>query len=245
MGDMMDDLSAGKIDSDYLEEEYDLEFSVVGSDGVVRELLPGGINKKVPLDDFDIYRELLIQYHINEFKVHCDAIKRGLATIIPYRMLPLLNWHELRLQVCGTETCDIELLKQNTTYSGYSSSDPVITRFWDMMTNMFDDDEKCQFIQFVWGRRNLPIRGAAWKQQFKINKKSGYSNPDGVFPLAHTCFFSIDLPEYSSAKVMAEMIRKSMICGSIDADGGSAIAMGPSIDDDDDDDGGAESLFQN
>ena len=75
-------------------------------------------------------------------------------------------------------------------------------------------------LRFVWGRSRLPREGA-WQRKFELSKRSTSSgqNPDDNWPLAHTCFFKVDLPEYSSAEVMREKLRLAIRnCGAIDDD---------------------------
>jgi len=43
-----------------------------------------------------------------------------------------------------------------------------------------------------------------------------------ALPLAHTCFFTIDLPEYSSLETMTNKVRYAIEnCTAIDTDGGT------------------------
>lgn len=200
-------------------DEYsDFTFSACGSDGIIRPLFPGGIDKKVTYSDCSRFRELLIQYHLNEFNEQCAAIRRGLATIIPYRILPLLSWKELEMEVCGSPIIDIALLKAHTKYSGYTQNQNVIKYFWEMMETRLSQDELTSFLAFVWGRRRLPLKGANWEMPFKIARKY-CSNPNSVFPIAHTCSFAVDLPEYTSCDIMTDKFKWAMeACNSIDAD---------------------------
>ena len=47
-------------------------------------------------------------------------------------------------------------------------------------------------------------------------------DPSG-FPQAHTCFFSIDMPNYPTDKIMREKLTVAItLCGEIDTDGGPA-----------------------
>jgi hypothetical protein len=38
-------------------------------------------------------------FRLGEFKQQVEAIKRGLATIVPLRLLPLFTWQELEMMV--------------------------------------------------------------------------------------------------------------------------------------------------
>ena len=45
------------------------------------------------------------------------------------------------------------------------------------------------------------------------------TNPDSYLPQAHTCFFSMELPEYSSEQVMRERLLYAITeCVAIDTD---------------------------
>ena len=53
----------------------------------------------------------------------------------------------------------------------------------------------------------------------KIHTKDCAGAPDQYFPIAHTCFFSIELPRYSSKDICyAKLLWAVNNCVSIDAD---------------------------
>lgn len=51
---------------------------------------------------------------------------------------------------------------------------------------------------FVWGRARVPLEDD-WPTKFKIDR-AGHS--EDKLPYSHTCFFSVELPAYSSDEVM-------------------------------------------
>ena len=62
-------------------------------------------------------------------------------------------------------------------------------------------------------------------------------NVDGMLPVSHTCFFSLELPRYSSLELMKTRLRYAIHnCTAIDGDdtgvGMAAAAMGWESDDD-------------
>ncbi|KAG6609527.1 RCC1 domain protein [Phytophthora cinnamomi] len=112
----------------------------------------------------------------------------------------------------------IESLKDKKL--GYASAtDPHIAFFWDVLGE-FSDEQKSYFLRFVWGRSRLPTHAADFTQDFKISglpKAAGRA--DMYLPIAHTCFFSIDLPAYSCREVMHDKLVYAIThCQSIDAD---------------------------
>ena len=68
-----------------------------------------------------------------------------------------------------------------------------VRRFWRAFRTMSDADRSL-FIRFAWGRARLP-RAEHWTAPFKITRRGG---GDNQLPIAHTCFFQIELPEYST-----------------------------------------------
>jgi hypothetical protein len=47
---------------------------------------------------------------------------------------------------------------------------------------------------------------ASFSQKFKIQRFTK-APADRYYPVAHTCFFTLELPAYSSAKLMRERLR--------------------------------------
>jgi len=103
-----------------------------------------------------------------------------------------------------------------------SSEEPHVSWFWDILANDFNQEEQRAFLRFVWARPTLPPPGTAFSQRMKIQSAAGddaNTLPDGYLPRAHTCFFSINLPRYSSKGVMAAKLRYAILnCSEMDAD---------------------------
>lgn len=54
--------------------------------------------------------------------------------------------------------------------------------------------------RFAWGRSRLPLSAEQFNQPFKI-QAFARAPADAYLPVAHTCFFSLELPRYSSREV--------------------------------------------
>jgi hypothetical protein len=66
--------------------------------------------------------------------------------------------------------------------------------------------------RFVWGRDRLP-KDAEWTQTFTLSLLTTAHEPDVSFPVAHTCFFSLDLPTYTSYDVLrAKLLYACVNC---------------------------------
>lgn len=93
------------------------------------------------------------------------------------------------------------VLKQHTVYVGWNESHPVVERFWRVL-NSISNKDRSLFLRFAWGRSQLP-KTADWPRPFKLcHKEAG----DEMLPLAHTCFFQLELPQYSSDAIMKERL---------------------------------------
>ncbi len=130
--------------------------------------------------------------------------------------------------VCGCAEIDIKLLESITEYSSCDANDSHIRNFWQALGE-FNNEERSALIRFTWGRSRLPLTAEGFTQRFKI-QSFDRSPPDSYFPIAHTCFFSLELPRYSSIEIMKERLRYAIFnCHAIDADdtsaGSAAAAM--------------------
>eukprot|EP00501_MAST-03F_sp_TOSAG23-6_P002630 GSMAST32.ASY1.ANO1.2772.1 assembled CDS len=189
-------MELNEIEKAFHEKFPDLNFTIDNDLDVhtwISELVPGGRDVAVTWVN-------RLEY-VNRARKHVAAIRRGIVTLVPDRALRLLNWNELEVCVCGNPNIDIEIIKKHTTYHGYSASDSPCRRFWRVLKS-FSQDDKSKFLQFVWGRSRLP-RESVWPRPFKLTK--GNSDTSRL-PLAHTCFFQIELPPYSSDEVMRQRL---------------------------------------
>lgn len=78
---------------------------------------------------------------------------------------------------------------------------------------LFLQRERGKFLKFVNGSTRMPK-----SQKFKL-KPSTYGKNEAYLPQTHTCFFGLDLPEYSTLETMQERLRYAFNnCEEIDGD---------------------------
>ena len=229
--------------------DTDASFAVYSLDGKQRNLLPNGRLRAVTQENVEQWASLTTQFKLHEFDIQIEAIQRGLAAIVPQKLLLLFTWQELEMMVCGHCHTDIELLKAKTVYVECSESEPHIRYFWNVL-NSFTEEQRSDYIKFVWGRARLPMRSEPWEQPHKITPFTPPTPAPGkppikldeCLPFAHTCYFTIDLPRYSSE----DILRKKLLfaienCPEIDGDqtdiGLRSAAMGFHIVSDDESSG--------
>jgi hypothetical protein len=193
----------------------DEKFTTQLSGNVVHELKEGGAEISVTYESRAEFVDLCFAARLEESKKQVEAIRKGLNQVVPLRMLSLFNWHDLEVLVCGNPVIDVETLRRHTIFNGYTQSSNVIKYFFKAL-HSFNTQERQMFLRFVWGRNRLPSTDRDWSQQFTINMmRAG----DESLPIAHTCFFSIDLPDYSSLEITRQKLLYAVFnCTAIDVD---------------------------
>lgn len=192
-------------------------FTTIGTDGAEVELVRNGADKNVTFENRNEYCDLVENFRLHEFDKQAAAVRAGLGTVVPAGALNLLTGSELEILVCGNPEIDLELLKSCTEYRSCQSNSQHVQFFWQAMES-FNTEERQAFIRFVWGRSRLPLTAAGFSSQFRI-QGFGQSPADAYFPVAHTCFFSFELPAYSTLEIMKEKLLYAIFnCVAIDGD---------------------------
>ena len=206
-------------DEESFQEVMDYNFTTTSSDGRQIVLKPGGDQMAVTYQNRHEYVRLLEQYRMHEFDTQIDAMRRGLATIVPISLLPLFTWRQLELMVCGKREIDIELLRANTIYKhGVKATDKHVQFLWQVLKKDFTHKQRRNFIRFVWGQSRLPTKSEDFKDPFGILSCHGRDN-DQTLPVSHTCFFTLELPKYSTPDIMKKKLLYAIDnCTAIDTD---------------------------
>ena len=189
------------------------------SDGSEIELLPSGGDVPVTFDNrLEFCREVM-QARLHESQRQCEALMQGMQSVIPQRVLSLFCWDQLELLTCGSSDIDLDALRSRTKYGvGVSPGQRHIRYFWATLRR-FTPEQRALFLRFVWGRTRLPATAAEWGDvRFTLHTRQA-SSPDASYPIAHTCFFSLELPAYTSATVCHERLLYAITnCQAIDID---------------------------
>ena len=169
--------------------------------------------------------------------------------MIPNDYFNQISGEELKISICGVPKVDVELLKKHTKYAGNLKEDsPVIKNFWEMMKEL-SEEQKLKLIRFCWGQERLPMNSEEFERngiRFMIKPMMNCRTPDMSMPKADTCFFNIELPNYSSKEIMKEKILLAVNLDSTSINGDRAMRaddnplMGNVDYDDDEEDEGEE-----
>lgn len=209
--------NARREDFDEMSEET---FTTMLSNGKRVELVEGGAKKPVTFANRKQFVDLVIQTRLRESDAQTRAMRKGFNDVVPLGMLSLFSWREVERLVCGSQNVDIDALKRHTTYNGgLSATSPVVRMLFNALQS-FTNEERQLFLRFVWGRNRLPSHDTDWQQHFVINTlRSSSGNADAMLPVAHTCFFTLDLPGYSSYDTLRSKLLYAIVhCQAIDTD---------------------------
>ena len=73
-------------------------------------------------------------------------------------MVKIFNDHELELLISGLPEIDIDDLRANTEYAGYTAASQTIQWFWNIVREM-SKQELALLVQFVTGTSKVPLEG--------------------------------------------------------------------------------------
>ena len=198
-------------------------FTTILPGGLEVELKENGRNIPITLENIDEYVALLLEARLSESHQQIAKIKEGLESVVPAQFLGLFDWRDLEVLVCGRPVLDVTDLRKRTVYrSGLSAEHPTVEYFWKALES-FTPAERSRFLRFVWGRSRAPVSEAEWADtNFRLCGKN-CNKPDDFLPVAHTCFFSMDLPFYTSYESCRQkVLYAAMNCTAIDIDHGAA-----------------------
>lgn len=173
-------------------------------------MVPNGKSLNVEFKDINSYIDTLRGRKISESKLQIKRITQGLAQLIPLPYLHCLTGEELKLIICGRPKVDVDLLKKHTKYSGgLNEESRRIKFFWEIMKELPEVD-RLKIIRFCWGQERLPINSEEFERnniRFMIKPMiNNEKNQDQALPKADTCFFNIELPDYSTKAIMREKV---------------------------------------
>lgn len=176
------------------------------------ELKAGGADVDVTNENKFEYCQLVLRYRLYKC-VHMQvlAFLQGFHDLVPLNLIKIFDYKELELLISGLPTVDIQDLKDNTIYKAYSGASLVIQWLWEVLEEL-SNSEKAEFIQFVTGSSKVPVegfkglRGPNGIQKVEVVKLN-CDSPDERLPQAHTCFFQLDLPEYSSKDILRRKLH--------------------------------------
>lgn len=147
-----------------------------------------------------------------------NAFKDGLSCVIPIELSSLFLPSEFEMLFTGPHHISVELLKEITKYeSGLSINDQRIKYLWEVLES-FSEVELKKYLMFTTSCSRIPI----YNKNFYIKispLNNNISNPDNLLPISHTCFYTLNLPNYSTSEILKEkLIWAISHCDTLDLD---------------------------
>ena len=130
---------------------------------------------------------------MNEFDDQIAAMRRGLGDVVPLSALHLFTAQQVDLLVAGSPIIDLDLWKQRTDSSSVPKE--TLDLFWKVLASL-SSKEQSGFVRFAWGRSRLPVP-SEFTTEMKLTTAGS-----AKLPVAHTCFFHVELPDYSTEDEM-------------------------------------------
>ncbi|KAI6688704.1 hypothetical protein NL676_025532 [Syzygium grande] len=173
------------------------------------ELKPGGRNIRVTEETKHEYVDLVADHILtNAIRPQINSFLEGFNELITRELISIFNDKELELLISGLPEIDLDDLRANAEYTGFSAASSVVQWFWEVVKS-FNKEDMARLLQFVTGTSKVPLegfkalQGISGPQRFQIHK--AYGAPDRL-PSAHTCFNQLDLPEYISKEQLQERL---------------------------------------
>jgi len=177
-------------------------------------LKPGGEEIDVTDENKFEYVELLCNTALHVRDKAVDALRKGLHCVVPGRMLSVFTPNQFEILLNGVTTIDVQDWQEHTLYkpANFKNSQQVAW-FWELVTSMSEAD-KCQLLLFATASSHLPVEGFAGltsgravRRLFQLTAIQGYTK----LPQAHTCFNTIELPQYLEQADLESKLRMAML----------------------------------
>lgn len=102
---------------------------------------------------------------------------------------------------------ETQKLQDITSYTYCSSDHEIVERFWRVFEN-FSQEERKQYLKFVWGRTSIPEDSSQIAHKHQIRLIDNMSRSD--YPEAHSRFFQLDIPFYETDEVCRQKLSLAM-----------------------------------
>ena len=90
---------------------------------------------------------------------HCCMGLKGLSGLMLVQdLISIFNDHELELLISGLPEIDVDDLRRNTEYSGYTAASRTVQWFWETVQGL-DKEDLALLVQFVTGTSKVPLDG--------------------------------------------------------------------------------------
>jgi len=172
------------------------------------ELIPGGANVPVTKANCIRYIYALADYKLNkQLRAQSAAFLRGIHDLINAEWLRMFTPEELSELISGKPEVDLEDLRRNVVYQGYTENHEAIKWFWEIL-HEFDTSQRQAFLRFCTSVSRAPLQGFGSLQPRLCIQLVPV--PDAAaaeqLPTASTCLNLLRLPRYPSKQKMKQKL---------------------------------------
>ncbi|KAK8836346.1 hypothetical protein M9Y10_039688 [Tritrichomonas musculus] len=157
------------------------------------------------------YATLYANYYLRKSIIdQVTAFCKGFNYLIPHDEIKMFSPDELDLIICGIPEIDVNDMRENTSYvEPYSENHPVVLLFFSAISK-WDPENLAKFLLFLTGSSQVPVNG--------FKDYADAETPITIAPggdrtrlcVAHTCFNTLDLPEYEDEDELNEKLMQSI-----------------------------------
>uniref|UniRef100_A0ACD5TXM1 Uncharacterized protein n=1 Tax=Avena sativa TaxID=4498 RepID=A0ACD5TXM1_AVESA len=195
-------------------EDLCLDFTLPGNPEF--ELVPGGSEKMVTLDNLEEYVHLLVDATLKSgIAKQMEAFKSAINEVFALKTLRMFNEEEMERILCGEQDAwaSSKLADHIEFEHGYDAHSPPVVNFLEILRE-FGREEQRAFIQFTTGAPQLPLGGlASLDPKLTVVRKQCDCGVDSELPSVNTCRHFIKLPPYSSKEIMRERLKYALAEG--------------------------------
>ncbi|PNT71974.1 hypothetical protein BRADI_2g37870v3 [Brachypodium distachyon] len=195
-------------------EDLCLDFTLPGNPEY--ELVPGGSEKMVTLDNLEEYVYLIVDATLKSgIDKQIQAFKSAINEVLSLKTLGMFNEEEIERILCGKQDAwASSKLEDHIQFDhGYEVNSQPIICFLEILRE-FGREEQRAFIQFTTGAPQLPLGGlASLDPKLTVVRKKCDGNVDNELPSVNTCRHFIKLPPYSSKEIMRNKLKYALAEG--------------------------------
>jgi E3 ubiquitin-protein ligase HUWE1 len=115
------------------------------------ELIPGGCNIRVTEENKHEYVDRVAEHRLTTaIRPQITAFLEGFNELVAHELISIFNDKEMELLISGLPEIDLEDLKANTEYTGYTAASPIVQWFWDVV-GTFNKEDMARLLQFITG----------------------------------------------------------------------------------------------
>lgn len=199
-----------KNDVDQADLGTDLDYELfIDGEKYTQEVVKGGSEVRLTEDNKDVYVHNLVMCKLyRETRLQIETIKQELYKMIPGEALQILTPAELSLLMCGESKINPDEIIVTLRTNGMDKDHSLVKWFCEIIKS-YDQTKLSYFMFFATGSPRISV--GSLKEKPICLSKTGM--PETQLPLSHSCFKTIDLPEYSTKEIFAEKLLLAITYG--------------------------------